>query len=205
MDDLIRPQAADGEEAAAAQRQAIMKAVHDILVALGEDPSREGLVDTPLRVAKMYQEVFSGRFEDPRDHLQTVFKEDGHGDLVIVRDISFHTMCEHHLLPFFGKAHIAYLPDGGRLTGLSKLARVVSTLSRRPQLQERLTAGIADAINDALAPRGVMVVVEAEHMCMAMRGIKAEGSKTVTLVTRGIFDEDRDRRAETLELLKPKN
>ncbi|WP_244464803.1 GTP cyclohydrolase I FolE [Martelella endophytica] len=186
----------------AQQRQTIMKAVNDILVALGEDPSREGLRDTPLRVAKMYQEVFSGREEDPRTHLQTVFAEEGHGDVVIVKDIPFHTMCEHHLLPFFGKAHIAYLPDGGRLTGLSKLARVVDTLARRPQLQERLTGQIADAINDALAPRGVMVLVEAEHMCMAMRGIKAHGSRTVTLVTRGIYDNDRDQRAEILGLLE---
>ena len=192
----------DALEAERLQREAIMKAVHDILVALGEDPTREGLSDTPLRVAKMYQEVFSGRDEDPRAHLQTVFQEDGHDDIVIVRDILFHTMCEHHLLPFFGKAHIAYLPEGGRLTGLSKLARVVDTVSRRPQLQERLTGDIADAINDALAPKGVMVMVEAEHMCMAMRGIKAHGSKTVTLVTRGLFDTDRDRRAETLSLLK---
>ena len=199
MNDI--PADLDALEARRRQREAIMKAVSDILAALGEDTAREGLRDTPLRVAKMYQEVFSGRDEDPRAHLKTVFQEDGHEDVVIVKDILFHTMCEHHLLPFFGKAHIAYLPAGGRLTGLSKLARVVDTVSRRPQLQERLTDDIADAIDDALAPKGVMVMVEAEHMCMAMRGIKAHGSKTITLVTRGLFDEDRDRRAETLALL----
>lgn len=199
MNDI--PADLDALKARRRQREAIMKAVSDILAALGEDTAREGLRDTPLRVAKMYQEVFSGRNEDPRAHLETVFQEDGHEDVVIVKDILFHTMCEHHLLPFFGRAHIAYLPAGGRLTGLSKLARVVDTVSRRPQLQERLTDDIADAIDDALAPKGVMVMVEAEHMCMAMRGIKAHGSKTITLVTRGLFDEDRDRRAETLALL----
>lgn len=184
------------------QREAIMRAVSDILVALGEDPAREGLRDTPKRVAKMYQEVFSGLFEDPREHLQTVFQDDGHDEVVIVKDIGFHTMCEHHLLPFFGKVHIAYLPDGGRLTGLSKLARVVSSVSRRPQLQERLTTQIADAIEDTLLPKGVMVMVEAEHMCMAMRGIKAHGATTITLVTRGVYDSDQERRAEVLSLLK---
>ena len=202
MDDIsteIRDPLADRERD---QRETIMAAIRDILVALGEDPTREGLQDTPLRVAKMYQEIFSGRHQDPRSHLDTIFKADGHGELVIVRDIGFYTMCEHHLLPFFGKVHIAYLPDGGRLTGLSKLARVVDTVARRPQLQERLTSEIADAIEDALSPKGVMVMAEAEHMCMEMRGIKARGSKTVTLVTRGIFDTDRDRRAETLGLLK---
>lgn len=184
------------------QRETIMRAVSDILVALGEDPAREGLRDTPKRVAKMYQEVFSGLHEDPREHLQTVFQEDGHSEVVVVRDIIFHTMCEHHLLPFFGKAHIAYLPDGGRLTGLSKLARVVSAVSRRPQLQERLTTQIADAIEDRLKPKGIMVMVEAEHMCMAMRGIKAHGAKTVTLVTRGLYETDAEQRAEVLSLLK---
>lgn len=179
-----------------------MKAVTDILVALGEDPEREGLRDTPSRVAKMYTDVFSGLQEDASEHLKTVFTEDGHDEIVIVRDIAFHTMCEHHLLPFFGKAHIAYLPDGGRLTGLSKLARVVETLARRPQLQERLTGQIADAIETVLRPRGVMVLAEARHMCMEMRGIKAHGAKTVTLVSRGVFDTDAAKRAETLALLR---
>ena len=145
---------------AAARRDTIKRAVTDILVALGEDPNREGLKDTPSRVAKMYTEVFSGLTEDPSEHPKTVFTEDGHDEIVIVKDIAFHTMCEHHLLPFFGKAHIAYLPDGGRLTGLSKLARVVDTLARRPQLQERLTGQIADAMEAVLKPKGVLVLAE---------------------------------------------
>ena len=179
-----------------------MKAVSEILAALGEDPAREGLRDTPSRVAKMYMDVFSGLHEDASEHLKTVFTEDGHNEIVIVRDIAFHTMCEHHLLPFFGRAHIAYLPDGGRLTGLSKLARVVETLARRPQLQERLTDQIADAIETVLRPKGVMVLAEARHMCMEMRGIKAHGANTVTLVSRGVFKTDPAQRAETLALLR---
>ncbi|MET3598331.1 GTP cyclohydrolase I FolE [Martelella mangrovi] len=197
MNDIPR-QVDDAE----ARREKIRKAVTDILVALGEDPTREGLLDTPSRVAKMYMEVFSGLAEDPSEHLKTVFTEDGHDEIVIVKDIAFHTMCEHHLLPFFGKAHIAYLPDGGRLTGLSKLARVVDTLARRPQLQERLTGQIADAMEAVLKPKGVMVLAEARHMCMEMRGIKAHGANTVTLVSRGVFDTDSAKRAETLALLR---
>tara|TARA_B100000683_G_scaffold151059_1_gene146224 strand:- start:109 stop:705 length:597 start_codon:yes stop_codon:yes gene_type:complete len=184
------------------RRETIMKAVSEILAALGEDPAREGLRDTPSRVAKMYMDVFSGLHEDASEHLKTVFTEDGHNEIVIVRDIAFHTMCEHHLLPFFGRAHIAYLPDGGRLTGLSKLARVVETLARRPQLQERLTGQIADAIETVLRPKGVMVLAEARHMCMEMRGIKAHGANTVTLVSRGVFKTDPAQRAETLALLR---
>ncbi|WP_246750410.1 GTP cyclohydrolase I FolE [Martelella lutilitoris] len=184
------------------RRETIMKAVSEILAALGEDPTREGLRDTPSRVAKMYMDVFSGLHEDASEHLKTVFTEDGHNEIVIVREIAFHTMCEHHLLPFFGRAHIAYLPDGGRLTGLSKLARVVETLARRPQLQERLTDQIADAIETVLRPKGVMVLAEARHMCMEMRGIKAHGANTVTLVSRGVFKTDPAQRAETLALLR---
>ncbi|WP_244435597.1 GTP cyclohydrolase I FolE [Martelella sp. AD-3] len=184
------------------RRETIMKAVSEILAALGEDPAREGLRDTPSRVAKMYMDVFSGLHEDASEHLKTVFTEDGHNEIVIVREIAFHTMCEHHLLPFFGRAHIAYLPDGGRLTGLSKLARVVETLARRPQLQERLTDQIADAIETVLRPKGVMVLAEARHMCMEMRGIKAHGANTVTLVSRGVFKTDPAQRAETLALLR---
>lgn len=180
----------------------IEKAVRTILVALGEDPEREGLRDTPQRVARMYKEVFAGLFEDPAIHLETQFSADKHEDIVVVKDISFFSMCEHHLLPFFGKAHVAYLPDGGRLAGLSKLARVTRTLATRPQLQERLSAQIADTLVTALAPRGVMVVVEAEHMCMAMRGVRADKSTTVTLVTRGILATDMNLRDETLRLLR---
>jgi GTP cyclohydrolase IA len=142
----------------------IEAAVKSILEALGEDPEREGLLDTPARVARMYQEVFAGRNQDPAVHLETQFTADAHEDVVIVKDISFFSMCEHHLLPFFGKVSVAYLPDGGRLAGLSKLARVTRTIAARPQLQERLSAQIADTLDKALRPRGVMVSVAAEHM-----------------------------------------
>ena len=180
----------------------IAGAVRTILEALGEDPTREGLQDTPDRVARMYREVFGGLAQDAGEHLETQFTADAHEDIVIVKDISFFSMCEHHLLPFFGKAHIAYLPDGGRLAGLSKLARVTKTLASRPQLQERLSAQIADTLEEKLQPRGVMVVLEAEHMCMAMRGVKSEKSTTVTMVTRGTLRSDADLRNETLALLK---
>lgn len=181
----------------------IERAVRDILSAIGESPDREGLVETPARVARMYQEVFSGLLEDPCDHLQKVFKADQHDEMVVVRDIGFHSMCEHHLLPFFGKAHIAYLPSEGCLTGLSKLARAVGVLSRRPQLQERLTAQIAKAIEDALKPQAILVVVEAEHMCMAMRGVRSAGSRTLTSVARGLWRHDATARAEVAALLRP--
>ncbi|KHF30672.1 GTP cyclohydrolase 1 [Anoxybacillus sp. BCO1] len=154
----------------------IEQAVRLILEAIGEDPNREGLLDTPKRVAKMYAEVFSGLNEDPKIHLQTVFSED-HEELVLVKDIPFYSMCEHHLVPFFGVAHVAYIPRGGKVTGLSKLARAVETVARRPQLQERITATVADAIMETLEPHGVMVVVEAEHMCMTMRGVKKTRSE----------------------------
>ncbi|KCV80880.1 GTP cyclohydrolase I [Actibacterium atlanticum] len=180
----------------------IEAAIETLLKALGEDPAREGLRDTPARVARMYREVFRGLHEDPLKHLETQFSADGHEELVIVKDITFFSMCEHHLLPFFGKAHIAYLPDGGRLAGLSKLARVTQTIAARPQLQERMSAQIADALEQALGARGVMVKLEAEHMCMAMRGARADGSKTVTLVTRGELSDNPERRAETLKLLQ---
>lgn len=180
----------------------IAAAVREILLALGEDPDREGLMDTPDRVARMYLEVLGGLHEDPREHLRKQFSADHHEGAVIVRDIQFHSMCEHHLLPFFGKAHIAYLPDGGRLTGLSKLARTVAVLARRPQLQERLTDQVAEAIIEVLNPQAVMVMVEAEHMCMAMRGVRSPGSKTVTTVARGLWQRDAAARAEVLSLLK---
>lgn len=180
----------------------IEDAVTLILEALGEDPNREGLVDTPSRVAKMYQEVFAGREEDPTIHLETQFSSDEHEGVVVVKDISFFSMCEHHLLPFFGQAHIAYLPGGGRLAGLSKLARVTQTLAKRPQLQERLTAQIADTLVSGLDPIGVMVVVEAEHMCMAMRGARADKTKTVTIMARGALSKDSNLRRETLSLIR---
>ncbi|TDL82567.1 GTP cyclohydrolase I FolE [Peribacillus frigoritolerans] len=181
--------------------QQIEEAVRLILEAIGENPNREGLLDTPKRVAKMYAEVFSGLNEDPKEHFKTVFGED-HEELVLVKDIPFHSMCEHHLVPFFGKAHIAYIPKGGKVTGLSKLARAVEAVCRRPQLQERITSTIADSIVDSLEPHGVMVVVEAEHMCMTMRGVKKPGSKTVTSAVRGVFVKDPAARAEVLSFIK---
>ncbi len=149
----------------------IEEAVRMILEAVGEDPNREGLLDTPKRVARMYEEIFSGLNKDPKDQFSVVFSED-HEELVLVKDIPFFSTCEHHLVPFFGKAHIGYIPRGGRVTGLSKLARAVETVARRPQLQERITSTVADSIVESLDPYGVIVVIEAEHMCMTMRGLK---------------------------------
>ncbi len=179
----------------------IEKAVRMLLEAVGEDVDREGLVDTPKRVAKMYEELFAGLYEDPAEYLNTVFNEN-HEDLVIVKDIPFYSMCEHHLVPFFGLAHIAYIPSGGKVTGLSKLARLIDMVAKRPQLQERITTTVADAMMDKLAPRGVAVVIEAEHMCMTMRGIKKPGSKTVTSAVRGIFENDVALRTEVFSLIK---
>ncbi|MCM3724409.1 GTP cyclohydrolase I FolE [Neobacillus cucumis] len=182
-------------------RAQIEEAVRLILDAIGEDPNREGLLDTPKRVAKMYEEVFSGLNEDPKHHFETIFSED-HEELVLVKDIPFYSMCEHHLVPFFGKAHVAYIPQNGRVTGLSKLARAVEAVAKRPQLQERITSTIADSMMVKLDPRGVMVVVEAEHMCMTMRGVKKPGSKTVTTAVRGILADDAVARSEVLSLIK---
>ncbi|ALS78377.1 GTP cyclohydrolase I FolE [Planococcus kocurii] len=175
----------------------IEKAVSMILEAVGEDVDREGLADTPKRVAKMYAEVFSGLKEDPKEYFKTVFHE-GHEELVLVKDIPFYSMCEHHLVPFFGKAHIAYIPRDGIVTGLSKLARAVETVSKRPQLQERITSTIADSLMETLNPHGVYVMVEAEHMCMTMRGIKKPGAKTVTAVSRGVLETDTIKRSEVI-------
>ncbi|WP_338470096.1 GTP cyclohydrolase I FolE [Niallia sp. XMNu-256] len=182
-------------------RTQIEEAVRLILEAIGEDPNREGLLDTPKRVAKMYEEVFSGLQQDPKEYFQTVFSEE-HEELVLVKDITLYSMCEHHLVPFFGKAHVAYLPRNGRVTGLSKLARAVEAVSRRPQLQERITAVLADSIYETLEPHGVMVLVEAEHMCMTMRGVNKPGTRTLTTSTRGVFDEDSNLRSEVLSLIK---
>ena len=179
---------------------AIEEAMHQILKAIGEDPHREGLADTPARVARMYAEVFSGLHVDPCEELQTVFAEGHHQELVLVRDISFYSMCEHHFLPFHGVAHVAYLPNG-KVTGLSKLARLVEGFARRPQMQERLTTQVAEALMEALAPRGVMVVVEAAHMCMEMRGVKKPGVVTQTSAVRGLFEESPATRAEAIALI----
>lgn len=179
----------------------IEKAVTMILEAIGEDTQREGLLETPKRVAKMYEEVFQGIDKDPKQYFETVFHEN-HDEVVLVKDIPFHSMCEHHLVPFFGHAHIAYIPRNGVVAGLSKLARAVETTAKRPQLQERITSTVANAMMDMLNPIGVYVIIEAEHMCMTMRGIKKPGAKTVTTVARGIYEHDDVKRAEILSLLK---
>lgn len=172
-----------------------------ILEAIGEDPNREGLRETPARVARMYQEIFCGLWDDPERHLETIFTED-HEEMILVKDIPFYSICEHHLLPFFGKAHVAYIPRRGRVTGLSKLARVVEGFAKRPQLQERLTTQIADCIMHRLNPQGVLVVIEAEHMCMTLRGVRKPGSKTVTSAVRGLFQKSEATRAEAMALIK---
>ncbi len=179
----------------------IEKAVKEILQAIGEDPERDGLKDTPSRVAKYYAEVSAGLREQPAEHLNKTFEVD-HDELIVVRDITFYSICEHHLVPFFGKAHVAYLPrKEGRITGLSKLARLVDGFAKRPQVQERLTGQIADAIEEKLKPQGVAVVLEAEHLCMSMRGIKKPGSQTVTSSMRGLFRNNPASREEVLRLI----
>lgn len=181
----------------------IENAVKNILIAIGEDPNREGLIRTPNRIYRMYQELFSGINKEPKDEITITYAED-HDEIVLVRDISFYSVCEHHLIPFFGVAHVAYLPKDGIITGLSKLARVVETAAKRPQLQERMTTQIADALVEKLNPVGVAVVIEAEHLCMSMRGIKKPGSKTVTSVLRGIFKTNQASRGEVLSLIREK-
>ncbi|AZB43343.1 GTP cyclohydrolase I FolE [Bacillus sp. FJAT-42376] len=179
----------------------IEEAVRSILEAIGEDPNREGLLDTPKRVARMYAEIFAGLNEDPSEHFKTIFGED-HEELVLIKDIPFYSVCEHHLVPFYGHAHVAYIPQGGKVTGLSKIARAVESVAKRPQLQERITSTVADSILHTLEPHGVMVVVEAEHMCMTMRGVKKPGSKTITSAVRGVFQNDQAARAEVLSLIR---
>lgn len=177
------------------------QAVKMLLTAIGEDPTREGLLDTPSRVASMYEELFAGITEDPEELFSVVFSE-AHEELVLVKDIPFYSICEHHLIPFFGHAHVAYIPKSGRVTGLSKLARAVEILAKRPQLQERITASVADVIMSKLQPYGVMIIIEAEHMCMTMRGVKKPGSKTMTTAVRGVFAEDSNKRAEVLAMIR---
>ena len=178
----------------------IEAAVRELLAAVGEDPDREGLLETPRRVANMYEEIFSGLTEDPRQHLK-IFHEGNAEEMVTVRDIPLYSMCEHHLLPFTGVAHIAYIPREGRVLGLSKLARIVNCFARRPQLQERLTEQIADFLFTELDPLGVAVIIEAEHLCMTMRGVRAAGARTQTSALRGILRSDPRTRAEALSLL----
>ena len=176
-------------------------AVRELLIAVGEDPDREGLRDTPARVARSFKESFSGIGVDPRSVLVTTFDE-GHDEIVLVKDIEMYSLCEHHLVPFHGRAHVGYVPNkSGRITGLSKLARVVDICSKRPQVQERLTSQVADALMDALEPRGVIVVVEAEHLCMSMRGVRKPGALTVTSAVRGLFRENPATRAEVMSLI----
>lgn len=181
-------------------KQKIEAAVRQILEAIGEDPDRQGLLDTPKRVANMYEEVFSGLDKNPAVHCETVFEEQ-HDEMVLVKDIQFSSMCEHHLVPFIGSAHIAYIPKNGRVIGLSKMARIVDDISKRPQLQERITKSVADLLMEELDPIGVMVILEAEHMCMSIRGVKKQGSKTVTSAVRGSFRENSKSRNEVLSLI----
>ena len=175
-------------------------AIREFLFAIGEDPDREGLLETPARVARACTEMFAGLYEDPSAHLLKQLHEADHEEMVIVRDIPFTSMCEHHLLPFTGRAHVAYIPSKGRITGLSKLARCVEGYARRPQVQERMTSQVADAIMESLEPLGTIVVVEAEHMCMTARGIKKPGSLTITSAVRGSFLNDEKTRAEVMSL-----
>jgi len=179
----------------------IEKAVREVLEAIGEDPDRDGLLHTPERVANMYAEIFSGVQDCPDRHLSVTF-EAGHDEMVMVKDIPLYSVCEHHLIPFIGKAHVAYIPNAdGRITGLSKLARLVDILSKRPQVQERLTTQIADEIEKTLQPRGVLVVIEAEHLCMSMRGVRKPGSVTVTSAVRGQFRDSVATRNEALQFI----
>jgi GTP cyclohydrolase I len=184
-------------------QERIARAVREILLAVGEDPDREGLLDTPARVARAYAETLAGLREDAGVHLARTFEHEAAGDdVVVLRNIEFASLCEHHLAPFLGRAHVAYLPSGGRVTGLSKLARTVDVFARRPQLQERLTAQIADALALHLEPRGVAVLVEGEHLCMRVRGARKADAQMVTTALRGVYTEDRELRREVLALLR---
>jgi GTP cyclohydrolase I len=182
-------------------RPRIEAAVREILIAVGEDPDRDGLEGTPRRVARMYAEIFSGLHEDPGDHLKVVFEAD-HDEMVMVKDIPIYSVCEHHLVPWFGQAHVAYIPnEDGRITGLSKLARLVDGFSRRPQVQERLTTQVADCVQAVLEPRGVLVVVEAEHLCMSMRGVRKPGATTITSAVRGLMRDSVAARNEAMSFI----
>ena len=185
----------------AVDKPRIEAAMREILAAIGEDPDRDGLQQTPARVARMYEEIFAGLRELPDHHLQVTF-DASHDEMVMVRDIALVSTCEHHLVPFMGKAHVAYIPnDDGRITGLSKLARLVDAYAKRPQVQERLTTQIADEIERTLQPRGVLVVIEAEHLCMSMRGVRKPGSSTVTSAVRGLFRESVATRTEAMRFI----
>jgi len=190
-----------GPEGMGIDKPRVERAVREILAAIGEDPDREGLRGTPARIAEMYEEIFSGLHDDPARHLTVSFEAE-HDEMVMVRDIPLASLCEHHLVPFYGRAHLAYIPgDDGRITGLSKLARLVDGFAHRPQVQERLTTQIADALVKALKPNGVFVVIEAEHLCMSMRGVKKAGSLTVTSAVRGLFKDNPATRAEAMSFI----
>lgn len=182
-------------------KKTIEKAVRDILKAVGENVKRKDIAATPRRVADMYEEILSGMDKDPRKELEVVFEKD-HDEIILLKNIPLYSVCEHHLLPFIGKAHVAYLPKANRVTGLSKIARVVDILSKRLQVQERLTTDIADIIMEKLKPKGVLVVIEAEHLCMSMRGVKKPGVLTITSAVRGIFRKNEKTRAEALALIR---
>lgn len=183
----------------------IEAAFREILLAIGEDIEREGLKDTPSRVARMYEEIFGGLHVDPSEHLLKQFSAEHHDEMVLIKDIPVYSMCEHHFMPFYGVAHVAYIPKkDGAITGLSKIARTVEGYAKRPQVQERLVTEIADAIMDRLNPQGVLVVIEAEHMCMTMRGVKKPGSKTITSAVRGVFKSNPTTRSEAIALINGK-
>lgn len=182
-------------------RKRIEKAIRMILEAIGEDPDREDLRKTPERVAEMYEEVFKGQGQDPKKELEVFLAED-HDEIVLLKGIPLYSICEHHLLPFIGKVHVAYIPKGNRVTGLSKLVRVIEILSKRLQVQERLTTDLAEVLMKRLRPKGVLVIVEAEHLCMSMRGVKKPGIMTITSAVRGIFRENSKTRAEAMSLIR---
>jgi GTP cyclohydrolase I len=191
----------DDDAASPIDTERVERAVREILEAIGEDPDRDGLVRTPARIAHMYEEIFAGLHEDPSHHLTVTFEAD-HDEMVMVRDIAVTSVCEHHLVPFAGRAHVAYIPGSdGRITGLSKIARLVDGFAKRPQVQERLTTQIADALVDTLDPIGVLVMIEAEHFCMSMRGVKKPGSLTITSAVRGLFKSNAATRAEAMSLI----
>jgi GTP cyclohydrolase I len=191
----------DGVHAPEIDQERIAAAVREILFAIGEDPDRDGLLDTPNRVARMYAEICAGLHQEPSEHLATMFEAD-HDEMVMVRDIPMYSLCEHHLIPFIGKAHVAYIPNrSGNVIGLSKVARLVDGYAKRPQVQERLTRQVADALEEHLQPRGVLVVMEAEHLCMSMRGVRKAGSSTVTSSVTGIFRANVATRAEAMRFL----
>ena len=182
-------------------KKRIEQAIKEILIAIGEDVDRPGIKDTPARVARMYEEILGGMKKDPDKELEVIFEKE-HDEIILLKGIPLYSICEHHLVPFMGKAHVAYIPDGNRVTGISKLARVVDVLSMRLQVQERLTTDIAECLMRKLKPQGVMVVIEAEHLCMSMRGVKKPGVLTITSAVRGIFRKNQKTRSETLALIR---